>query len=111
LIVAADSEKMLFSDSLARQAAQRIFSIFRLDPSDTEFLESVSDIGPIAARRLKRLMFGIVKMDLDLGIEWISRGTIFRGIQLKPKQACAARFGPERNDDKPTRRVLNRRQG
>jgi len=79
LIIAADSEKQLFEDSLAREASQRLMHVFGSEPDGPEFLESVTDIGPLAARRLKKLTFAMVEMDLGLSIQWISRGTVSGG--------------------------------
>jgi len=76
LIIAADSNVELFSGSLASDAIDRIIAVFSANEDHHNFLQAITEMGPLAARRLKRLISGMVALDVSLDITWISRGSI-----------------------------------
>jgi hypothetical protein len=76
LIIAADSNVELFSGSLASDAIDRIISVFAANEDHHNFLQAITEMGPLAARRLKQLISGMVALDVSLDITWISQGSI-----------------------------------
>lgn len=70
IVVAANAERDLLDDGLAKQSLERIFSVLQSQGTGEEFLESVTTLGPAGAKKLRDLLRLISAQSAETEFTW-----------------------------------------
>lgn len=76
LVVAAAAHRDLFDDGIAKDALNRIFTVLFSNGSGDAFLESVTDLGPSSARRLRDFLKLVRRYSAEVDFTWRYNGTV-----------------------------------
>lgn len=76
LLITTASHRDLFNDGLSKQTIERIFSVLDSGGAGSAFLESVTDLGPSSAKRLRDLLGLAKNSSAEMDIIWRYSGEI-----------------------------------
>lgn len=93
LVVTANSERDLLDDGLAKGALERIFTVLDTNGQGSEFLEAVTELGPISAKHLREFLSLIKLHDAEADFTWKFSGSPVRkwvGSKKSINSMCSA---------------------
>lgn len=70
LLVAADSNRDLFDDGIAKQALERIFAVLYSGGEGQRFLEAIAELGVSSTRQLKNLLHLLRDNGAEIDVSW-----------------------------------------
>lgn len=76
MVVAADSSRDLFDESIAKNAIARIFGVLTSNGEGEAFLEAVSELGVASARQLRNFLHLLKDTDSEIAITWKYQGEV-----------------------------------
>lgn len=93
LVVSANAERDLLDDGLAKNALERIFSVLDTKGSGTEFLETITELGPSSAKHLRGFLTLIESYSAEVDFSWKYSGQPVRnwiGSRDDIRKVCSA---------------------